>query len=824
MHLLVAQRGIIQDGGEAVDLDLRPADIVVLSAADSDLASLAAAHAELGEVAPSLRLANLMQVAHPMSVDLLVANTLRRSKLVVVRLLGGKSYWSYGLESLRAAAAATDLKLAALPGDARPDPELEAVSNLDGATLRLLHEYLQEGGPQNAVNFLRQCAHVLGHGEAPPEPAPLLKAGLWHPELGVCDPEGLRRKFRSGRPVAAICFYRALVQSAGTEAIASLVEALDRHGLNAMPVFVSSLKDDSCEAIVRGLFARFTPQVVLNATGFAISSPGGQSTSTVLDEAGAVVLQVVLAGHSAEVWQASAQGLNARDLAMNVALPEIDGRILSRAIAFKHAGEFDPRVEATIVRHRGEPDRVDFVARLAANWARLRAAPPAGRRVVIVLANYPNRDGRIANGVGLDTPAGVVQVLKAMREAGYEFNSIPDDSDELMKTLQRRPSHAEHLIGPMGERLLLKDYKYFLKSLPVQNQIQLREKWGEPESDPMFMREVSAFGLPVLRLGNVVVAIQPARGYHIDPKATYHSPDLVPPHGYLAFHLWLRECFGAHAIVHMGKHGNLEWLPGKALALSPTCWPEIALGPTPNLYPFIVNDPGEGSQAKRRTAAVIVDHLTPPLTRAESYGPLRQLEALVDEYYEASGVDPRRTGLLGRQILDLAADIGLDGDAGIAAGDTDGERLTKLDAFLCDLKELQIRDGLHVFGRSPAGRLRTDLAVALSRLPRGDGTGGDASLQRAIAMDASLAIDPLDCDMAAPWNGPRPEIYRRHLPIRGARMAMRSSASNCWRPNLSWAKPSAPMAGPRPAPCWPTFAATCCRASMPAARPKCAAC
>ncbi len=255
--------------------------------------------------------------------------------------------------------------------------------------------------------------------------------------------------------------------------------------------------------------------------------------------------------------------------------------------------------------------------------------------------------------------------------------------------------------------------------------------------------------------------IQPARGYHIDPAASYHDPALPPPHGYLAFYAWLRRNFDAHALIHMGKHGNLEWLPGKALALSEDCLPEAAFGPLPHVYPFIVNDPGEGSQAKRRAAAVIVDHLTPPLTRAEFYGPLRELERLVDEYYDAAGVDPRRTSYLRDEILALSRRLGLDRDLGIDPRDSAGQALTKLDNHLCELKELQIRDGLHVFGTAPPGDQLSDLLVALVRVPRGSGEGGDASLLRALARDLDLdGFDPLDCAMAAPWQGDRPEILR----------------------------------------------------------------
>ena len=281
------------------------------------------------------------------------------------------------------------------------------------------------------------------------------------------------------------------------------------------------------------------------------------------------------------------------------------------------------------------------------------------------------------------------------------------------------------------------------------------ERWGEPEDDTFVID--SSFALPILRLGSIAIGVQPARGYNVDPKETYHSPDLVPPHGYFAFYAWLRCEFEAHAVVHMGKHGNLEWLPGKALALSRECFPEAVLGPMPHVYPFIVNDPGEGSQAKRRAQAVIVDHLTPPLTRAESHGPMRELEALVDEYFDASASDPRRATILGRDILALAFDSGIAKDVGITESEADEDVLAKLDGWLCELKELQIRDGLHVFGRSPTGRLRTDLLCALARVPRGNGTGASAGLTRALADDLALGFDPLNCVMSDAWTGPRPD-------------------------------------------------------------------
>ena len=394
-----------------------------------------------------------------------------------------------------------------------------------------------------------------------------------------------------------------------------------------------------------------------------------------------------------------------------------------------------------------------FVADLAANWIALRHRESINRKVAIILANYPNRDGRIANGVGYDTPASTIAMLKAMQDAGYDVGEIPASGNELIHLLAFMRSPQSPPDAPHHVKLSLAEYQKHFVELPYSVREQITSRWDIPETDPTFRN--GAFHLAVLTTGNVAIGIQPARGYNIDPKATYHDAALVPPHGYLAFYFWLRHSFKAHALIHNGKHGNLEWLPGKANGLSAECYPEIAHGPLPQLYPFIVNDPGEGTQAKRRTSAVIIDHLTPPLTRAETYGPLKDLEALVDEYYLASGLDRRRLAALKKDILDLTRSNRLDLDAGFT-GDDDSD-LTKLDAYLCDLKEAQIRDGLHILGTSPTGAQEADLLVALTRVQRGLGEGGDQSLIRALAKDFGFdGFDPLACVMSDRWTGEKP--------------------------------------------------------------------
>ncbi len=762
MHLLAAQPGGIADGSEPVDLGQSPGDIVVLSAADTELANLATARGRLGEGFPALRLANLMNLSHNLSVDLYVDSVVAHAKLVVVRLLGGVGYWTYGAEQVVAACKRNGIPLALLPGDDNPDPELARLSSLSPEACHRLWQYCVQGGLDNARYFLAYAGTLIGRADDWVEPVPVPRAGLYWPGTEQPSLDDLTGVWGEAGPAVALVFYRALLQAGDLAPIDALIAALSARGLNPLPIFTASLKEPVSAEIVSEMLAAVPPSVILNATGFAVSSPGADRRAGPFDGAECPVLQVVFSGGTRDAWADGTGGLSAREIAMNVALPEVDGRILSRAVSFKTAARRDALTESSVVIYEPVPDRIDFVADLAAAWAKLRATPPAERRVALVLANYPNRDGRIGNGVGLDTPAGTLVVMRALEAAGYRVGEVPADGDSLIYALQRGPTNAGIAGRAVTEELSRPDYELYFTGLPAAVREAVLKRWGPPERDPFYRHrplDCGAFAIPALRFGNIRVGLQPARGYNIDPKASYHDPALVPPHGYLAFYAWLREAERVHAIVHMGKHGNLEWLPGKAMALSDSCFPEAALGPMPHLYPFIVNDPGEGTQAKRRAQAVIIDHLTPPLTRAESYGPLAELERLVDEYYEAAGVDPRRVKVLRGEILDLSRRIGLDSDCGIEDGEADDSALAKLDNHLCELKELQIRDGLHVFGVSPDAGLLTDLLVALTRLPRGDGEGEGASLIRALASDLGLEdFDPLDCTLGNRWQGPRPEL------------------------------------------------------------------
>ena len=759
MHLLRTQPGGFVSEDNIADLGQTPAELVILCSGDSSLALLAEAAQQLPDDYPSVRLANPMQVQNHASVDLYVDQVLRHAKVILISLHGGIAYWRYGVERL-VELSQRGVQLILVPGDDRPDPELSDLSTVLPEDRERLWHFLRQGGMANALDLFRCLANRwLARDYSWSQPQVLPRTAIYHPHTSPARLSDWQADWQAGQPVAAVLFYRSHLQAANTAFIDVFCERLRAAGLNPLPIALASLKEPACLTVVEDLLDEAEAGVILNTTGFAQSSPEAPHLRPF--RRNIPVIQAICAQDNEPGWRASEQGLGPRDLAMHIALPELDGRIISRPISFKDLAWRSERSQCDVVCYRPQPQRMDFVAELARRWVDLARLSNGQKRIALILANYPTRDGRIGNGVGLDTPAAALNILRALHTEGYPLPAeLPDSGTALIQQLLGGVSNDLDTLDqrPCQQSLAMDEYWRMFNALPEANRDAVLQRWGTPDNDPM-CRD-GRMMIAGLRFGLTFVGIQPARGYQVDPSAVYHDPDLVPPHGYLAFYFWLRNTYGAHAVIHVGKHGNLEWLPGKGVGLSENCWPEALLGPLPNIYPFIVNDPGEGAQAKRRTQAVIIDHLMPPLTRAETYGPLRDLELLADEYYEAQLLDPRRARELQRDILQLVRDSHIDRELQLDEElDSDADAaiwLPRLDTYLCDLKESQIRDGLHVFGESPTGRLRIDTLLALLRIPRGDGRGAQSSLLRALAKAFELAFDPLDCALAEPWSGPRP--------------------------------------------------------------------
>ena len=405
-----------------------------------------------------MRLANYLRLGHNLSVDLYTDQIISNAKLVIVRLLGGRGYWIYGVDEIAAACAAAGIPVTFLPGDDQPDAELSQLTTLDEASTHRLWQYLVQGGTANAKNFLAFAATLIGHDASWSEPAPLLRAGLYWPGAPTPALADLQRDWRPDAPVAAIIFYRALVQAANLAVIDGLIAALQTAGLNPLPVYASSLKDPVAAATLAELLTAAPPDVILNTTGFALAAPGGNANRGPFAETDAPVLQVVFAGSDEASWRAGTNGLAARDIAMNVALPEVDGRVLARAVSFKGRVRRDPATETDVTVYQPVADRLAFTAQLAAAWTELRRTSAGERRVALVLANYPNRDGRLGNGVGLDTPAATLVVLEALAAAGYSVADLPDDGAAAdgptrCRTHQRNDCGAGRKRDPVATRL-----------------------------------------------------------------------------------------------------------------------------------------------------------------------------------------------------------------------------------------------------------------------------------------------------------------------------------------------------------------------------------
>ncbi len=774
MHLVADTIRSLDETSQAIDLGQTPGEVVFLSFSDSDLGLTACMHDASDAQYPSLRLASLADLRHPYSVDLWLDTVGRKARFILVRLLGGCDYWRYGVDELASAARAHGIDLAIVPGDTQVDERLDRASTLAVEDLRRLWTWFQEGGPDNIASLLGWITTRLG-GDAPwSEPRPLPAHGAFAPACRAPVDHTV------DGPVALVTFYRSFVASADTAPIEKLADALAARGFHVHAEYVTSLKDPR---VVEGLTARIealAPAIAVNTTAFSARLDDGTS---VLDRAGVPVLQAVLSTAAREAWEASNRGLGAADLAMNVVLPEIDGRLATRAISFKGRAERSRAHQFARSVHVPDLDGIAHVADLARAWVRLAETPRAARRLGLVVSDYPTKGGRTAYAVGLDTPASVAAIAEDLRAAGYDVGEVPE-TDALMRALEgrttpapssalRAPSPARGEGGAWGEvapsqdtlspgtepfmvrcaaeggasnhegmgdhrRATASSFEADLRSAPQDEANResadttlplaacttalgslpeaLRDRitatWGAHETDAAFSD--GAFHFAALRLGHLTVAVQPDRGRTRERKAEYHDTTIPPRHGYVAFYVWLREVLRIDAMIHLGTHGTLEWLPGKAAAPSSACAPTALLGAVPVVYPFVVNNPGEAAQAKRRISALTLGHMTPPLARAGSHGAAAEIEALLDEFSQAQTLDARRAKLLAGTILERARDTGLLAESGIAEGEDDATALTKLDAWLCDLKDARIGDGLHVFARPPSQALRDAAVEALS--------------------------------------------------------------------------------------------------------------
>lgn len=717
-------------------LDAPLSTVLLLSTADTDLLAARVSGAPY-------RIGNPTRIDVQDELPALIAG----SSVAVVRLLGGKRAWEDGLAALKASGIPTVL----LGGETVPDAELMAESSAPAGVVAEALRYLVEGGPGNLVElarFLSDTVLLTGHGFAEPQKMP---------EWGLHG----SRTFTEGRPTVGVLFYRAHHLSGNTSFVDVLCDAVEARGANALPVYCGSLRgaDPGLYELLGRADALVATVLAAGGTRASDASAGGDDEAWdigALADLNVPVLQGLCLTSSRAAWEASDAAVTPMDAAMQVAIPEFDGRLITVSFSFKEQGPDEVPV------YRADPERAARVAGIAVRHAVLKHKPNAEKKLALVFTAYPTKHSRVGNAVGLDTPASAVRVLDALRDAGYGVDGHPDNGDELIHRLINAGGHdvewlTEEQLAAAPARVPLADYRAWFAKLEPGLRDSMLEHWGEPPGS--LYVDGDDIVLASLQFGNVVVLIQPPRGFGENPIAIYHDPDMPPSHHYLATYRWLENTFGADAVVHMGKHGTMEWLPGKGLGLSAGCGPDAVLGELPLIYPFIVNDPGEGTQAKRRGHATVVDHLVPPMARADTYGDLAKLEQLLDEYALVSDLDPTKAPAVRAQIwtlvkaAELHHDLHVDEQPGDDAFDS---FVMHIDGYLCEIKDVQIRDGLHILGGGPVDEARVNLVLAVLRASQVWGGTANAlpGLRAAIAGHFGLSEKELLGEPGAPVKVP----------------------------------------------------------------------
>ncbi|MFY0597709.1 MAG: cobaltochelatase subunit CobN [Cognatishimia sp.] len=690
MHVVFRESHGLEESETPMDLGQSPADLVVLSFSDSDLGAFAAGwHRANGDL-PTLRLANLAALKHPLSVDTYVEQTLEGAKAILVRLIGGIPYWSYGIQQLQDLARRKGVALAILPADGRPDSRLDEVSTLPKSTLDRLSHLCDTGGAVAAQAALAQLALAAGLYAKPVIGSKTVPShGAWRPNSGVCEAEQ-----QTDKPLVVLSFYRSYLTAADLAPIEALANEFETRGYEVLGLFAPTLKQPEAAAWIADTLRTLQPAAVVNATAF---SGKGEDGTSPLDATDAPVFQMALATSRRKAWAEAERGLAPSDLAMHVVLPEVDGRLFAGVASFKEPGKKDPQLEYSRFGHRAHADRITAIADKVCHWVRLNQTPAAEKRVAMVLSTYPGQDWNMAHAVGLDAIASAEAIAEDFSHEGLTVAAGAPLQDALS---------SEQITWAIA------DYQAALNQLPQSLQDDLSEVWGDPSDDPSC--ENGSFHFATTQRGNLLIALQPERGSDAEREDEYHDLARTPRHSYVAFYLWLQHQFDTHAIAHVGAHGTLEWLPGKSVALSGECWPEVLTGHRPVIYPFIVNDPGEAAQAKRRIGAVTLGHVPPPLKESAAPQRFAILENLLDEFSNADGLDPKRRDRLQDSIRTEAEALGLADQLGMDAATSLAEAITRIDTFVCDIKESQFGDGLHIYGRPPENQPAFDAAPSAS--------------------------------------------------------------------------------------------------------------
>lgn len=627
-------------------------------------------------------------------------------------------------------------------------------------------QYWLGGTAGNLANLVRFHVRRYAAGEraayrdvAPAaDPVVYPEVGLWHPSLpglGIVEDARVLPAARGARGTVGVLVGRSYVLAGNTAHYAAVVRALEARGLAVRPMFASALDarpalarhagvEDAGDGAWRATPNSSRPDALVNLTGFSLvggpaynDAPAARAVLAALD-APYLALQT-LEFQSVAEWRADARGLNPLQATLQVAIPELDGAVAPAVYGGRGAGTPDRPAAAS------EPvaERVAAAADRVAALVRLRRTARAERKVAVVLFNFPPNAGNTGSAAYLNVFPSLFRTLHALRQAGYAVD-VPESVDALREAVCE--GNRERAGAPANVHARVSAERHVAREPWLA---EVERTWGAaPGRQLTDGRDLFVMGA---RFGNVFVGVQPAFGWEGDPMRLLFEGGFAPTHAFCAFYRWVREDFGADAVLHFGTHGALEFMPGKQVGLSGDCWPERLVGALPNVYLYASNNSSEGTLAKRRGAATLVSYLTPPVTNAGLYRGLQELKGTLDRWRQAPDAERASTAEL---VQAQGAAVELCDAEPTWAADTVAAHVERLRARLLEVEQALIPMGLHTVGEAMPAAARVDTLVAMAQAGRPElelppvaellaGSGATDAALRAADDVARVAVEAL---------------------------------------------------------------------------------
>lgn len=608
--------------------------------------------------------------------------------------------------------------------DAVDEGTAEHSESITDEMMKCFREYCLYGGMENFKNLWLYANSLFDATiEKPEKPEPFAWSGIYdrnEESLFTTDRDGFLEKYCKGnKPVIGLLFYREEWIWGDLAYQNAFIDEAEKQGYHVIPAFANASPDTSAGMptlveVLDNYFMKDGKPVIdalVSTMKFSLTGTGKASLDK-FKELGVPLLDAYTLLVSEKEWRDNKEGLNSIETSIAAAMPELDGFIHGVPIAGRVRKE-DGTVEFVPI-----PERISRMVSKAGKWASLHRLKNKDKKIAIIFHNYPAKNSNIGSASGLDTMESTIRLMNRMKEEGYTIDFIPESTDKFIELMT---SHATNDISMMTEeqaeecqKLSAKEYIDFFHTLGSDAQKRMEDEWGRAPGEVMISEKGNIL-VPGTMDGNLFLTVQPSRQYGMDPSKAYHDPYIAPTHQYLAFYYWLRKVWKADAVIHMGTHGNLEWLPGKSVGLDEESYPDIALGDLPNIYPYHMTITGEGMIAKRRAAGCLIGYMPAPVSDAGAYDEISELEKTMDEYahLKETGND---VSDMEKPLLELVQKAKLENDVPRGEDESFDDYVSDLHNYIEELKDSEVHVGLHILGQPLEGDLLIDGILQLLRL------------------------------------------------------------------------------------------------------------